>query len=110
MYLGLIVEIGPSEAVCARPLHPYTRALIAAVPIPNPSAERTRVRLPVRGEPPSPVDPPSGCRFHPRCAIAIARCSQEVPALAPAPGERDRLVACHLVTDSASSALASLPQ
>jgi oligopeptide transport system ATP-binding protein len=110
MYLGLIAEIGPSEAVCARPLHPYTRALIAAVPIPNPSAERTRVRLPVRGEPPSPVDPPSGCRFHPRCAIAIARCSQEVPALAPAPGERDRLVACHLVTDSASSALASLPQ
>jgi oligopeptide transport system ATP-binding protein len=107
MYLGLIVEVGPSEAVCARPLHPYTRALIAAVPVPNPVAERARIRLPVHGEPPSPIDLPSGCRFHPRCTIAVARCSREIPRLAPAPGEGDRLVACHLVTDSTARASAA---
>jgi oligopeptide transport system ATP-binding protein len=102
MYLGSMVETGPSEAICARPLHPYTRTLIAAIPLPNPAAERARVRLPVRGEPPSPMNPPSGCRFHPRCPLAIARCAEEVPKLEPMPAEPDRFVACHVVQAAAN--------
>ena len=96
MYLGRIVEIGGYAEVCERPLHPYTRALLAAVPIPDPEREqeRARVRLPLAGEPPSPLAPPSGCRFHPRCPDAIERCRSEDPALRViAPG---RSAACHL--------------
>jgi oligopeptide transport system ATP-binding protein len=97
MYAGAIVEVGPSDAVSARPLHPYTRALIAAVPRPDPIGERTRLQLMAAGEAPSPLSPPSGCRFHPRCPIAIARCHSEVPPLLPAPEEPNRIVACHVV-------------
>jgi oligopeptide/dipeptide ABC transporter ATP-binding protein len=97
MYLGRIVELGSQSDVCERPLHPYTRALISAVPVPDPGVERERARryLPLAGEPPSPVSPPSGCHFHPRCPEAVERCRREVPELRTvAPG---RQAACHLV-------------
>lgn len=92
MYLGRIVELAPSEALFAKPVHPYTEALIAAAPIPDPT--RLRLEVPVEGEVPSPVNPPSGCTFHPRCPLAVERCRIEVPPLVPmADG---RLVACHV--------------
>ncbi len=92
MYLGRIVELADRDAVYREPLHPYTQALLAAVPRLEPGAPGPR--LFVEGEPPSPIAPPSGCRFHPRCPKRFDRCSQEDPALKPAPG--GRLVACHL--------------
>ena len=81
MYLGRIVELGDAVSLCSAPAHPYTRALIAAVPLPDPRAERERARrrLPLLGEPPSPIAPPSGCHFHPRCPDAIERCRVESP-------------------------------
>ncbi len=79
MYLGRIVEEGPAREVTSRPLHPYTAALLSAVPEPDPSSERARVILP--GEPPSAAHPPSGCAFHPRCPIARPRCREEAPPL-----------------------------
>jgi len=91
MYLGKIVEEADTTELYARPLHPYTKALLEAAPRRDPMAPSARV-LP--GEPPSPVRPPSGCRFHPRCPVAEAICSREEPALL-AIGERRR-VACHL--------------
>jgi oligopeptide transport system ATP-binding protein len=104
MYLGSIVESGPSEPLCARPLHPYTQALIAAVPVADPIAERARPRLVVRGDPPSPLHPPSGCHFHPRCPVAIARCRTERPRLLPVVAEPGRQVACHLVSEPTAPA------
>jgi oligopeptide/dipeptide ABC transporter ATP-binding protein len=94
MYLGQVVELAPTEELYASPKHPYTHALLAAVPVPDPLIERARVYTPLRGEPPSPANPPSGCPFHTRCPKAIERCRSEPPALREvAPG---RLVACHL--------------
>jgi oligopeptide transport system ATP-binding protein len=97
MYLGAIVEQAGSEELCAQPLHPYTRALMAAVPVPNPQRERERVRLPLQGEPPSPLHIPAGCRFHPRCPSAVERCRHEAPLLRPVSTAPNRYVACHLV-------------
>ncbi|RWI83714.1 dipeptide ABC transporter ATP-binding protein [Mesorhizobium sp.] len=92
MYLGRIVELAPCEALFANPVHPYTEALIAAAPVPNPT--QVRLEVPVEGEVPSPVKPPSGCAFHPRCPLAIERCRIDVPALTRT---RDgRVVACHV--------------
>jgi oligopeptide/dipeptide ABC transporter ATP-binding protein len=82
MYLGRIVEEGTSAQVCRSPVHPYTRALLSAVPSPDPGASReARVRL--AGDVPSPLNPPAGCPFHPRCPMAQARCRTEVPELRP---------------------------
>jgi len=92
MYLGKLVEIGPATEVVERPLHPYTRALVSAVPIPNPQLERQRQRIILQGDPPSPLNPPAGCSFHPRCPFAIEACRLNAPELAEK--EMRRLAAC----------------
>jgi len=81
MYLGRIMELTSSEELYENPLHPYTRALLSAIPIPNPKIERTRHRIVLKGEVPSPANPPPGCHFHPRCELAINDCSVGVPPL-----------------------------
>jgi oligopeptide transport system ATP-binding protein len=92
MYLGRLMETGPADAVILRPLHPYTRALVSAIPEPDPARERSRQRLLLSGDPPSPIRPPSGCPFHTRCPWRVAACAQIEPPLAPA-GE-GRAAAC----------------
>ena len=79
MYLGKIVELGPTDAVFATPRHPYTQALISAIPVPDPTAMSTRIQL--EGEPPSPIDPPTGCRFRSRCRLADVACTAAAPPL-----------------------------
>jgi len=91
MYLGRIVEMAESRELYANPRHPYTRALLSAVPELEPDARRERIV--VRGEVPSPINPPAGCHFHPRCAFAEPRCRSEVPVLQ---GRPDHAVACHV--------------
>ncbi len=81
MYLGRIVEIASSKELYQNPLHPYTKALLSAVPIPNPVVERERVRIVLKGEVPSPAHPPVGCHFHPRCEIASQECRDDKPLL-----------------------------
>ncbi|MGA2222102.1 MAG: oligopeptide/dipeptide ABC transporter ATP-binding protein [Verrucomicrobiia bacterium] len=81
MYLGKIVELGPATRVFERPLHPYTKALVSAVPIPDPAREKQRQRIILAGDPPSPINPPSGCPFHPRCLYATADCARIAPQL-----------------------------
>jgi oligopeptide/dipeptide ABC transporter ATP-binding protein len=93
MYLGKLVEVGTSRQICTSPRHPYTQALLSAVPIPDPAAKKQRVVL--RGDVPTPINPPPGCRFHTRCPIAIDRCKIEEPPLRKIDDGRD--VACHLV-------------
>lgn len=107
MYLGKFCELGPGESVYKTPLHPYTRALLDSIPSTEPSA--TRVTATLRGEPPSPVNPPSGCRFRTRCPRAADKCAQEVPQPRElAPGH---LVACHfpLTEQAPASSAAAVP-
>jgi peptide/nickel transport system ATP-binding protein len=91
MYLGKLCEIGPPDALYEAPAHHYTAALLASVPVPDPTVDRTAV--PLEGEVPSPVDPPSGCRFRTRCPAAAARCAEEEPQLREVRG--GHYVACH---------------
>ncbi|MEU4068191.1 ABC transporter ATP-binding protein [Streptomyces wedmorensis] len=95
MYLGRIVEVGVKERVYAAPAHPYTRALLSAVPLPDPAAERARERITLLGDPPSPAAPPPGCAFHPRCPKAREICRTEAPLLRVAAAGEAREVACH---------------
>jgi oligopeptide transport system ATP-binding protein len=81
MYLGRIIEIANSKELYKNPLHPYTKALLSAVPVPNPVIERKRVRIVLKGEVPSAANPPLGCHFHPRCNIATDECQTERPML-----------------------------
>jgi peptide/nickel transport system ATP-binding protein len=94
MYLGKIVELGPAEEVFEKPLHPYTQMLLASIPIPDPRKAREKRAIKIVGEPPSPINPPPGCRFHPRCPKAVERCRREEPPLVEA--ERGHWVACWL--------------
>jgi oligopeptide/dipeptide ABC transporter ATP-binding protein len=98
MYLGVLVEVADRASLFSTPRHPYTQALLSAAPIPDPLLQRRRRRVLLTGEIPSPVNPPSGCRFHPRCPVAVAECARTVPPLRPV-GPSDELVACHLVND-----------
>ena len=81
MYLGRIVELASADDLFSNPKHPYTRALLEAAPVPDPVVEKARPRAIIRGELPSPLRPPSGCVFHPRCSIAKPSCKIEVPTL-----------------------------
>ena len=99
MYLGIVVETARSRDILRRPLHPYTQALISAVPIPRPELQRERRRVLLKGDPPNAAAVPSGCRFHPRCPIAEAICATEIPPLRPVPGSDGHSVACHLAPD-----------
>ena len=97
MYLGVMVETAERDELYEKPRHPYTQALLSAVPLPDPRKERARQRTILVGDVPSPINPPSGCRFHPRCPIAVDRCKTEVPKwreVAP-----EHYTACHLVTE-----------
>lgn len=93
MYLGKIIETGETPEVFKSPLHPYTRALLSAIPLLNPEVAKRHKRIILGGEVPSPINPPSGCSFHPRCPLAMEKCKKEEPKLIEPNG---RLVACHL--------------
>ena len=93
MYLGKIVEMGHKEPLFQNPMHPYTQALLSAIPVPNPERERKRIEL--AGEVPSAIDIPTGCRFHPRCPYRTGKCSKEEPQLTEV--EKGHFVACHLI-------------
>jgi oligopeptide/dipeptide ABC transporter ATP-binding protein len=93
MYLGKLMEVSPADELYSKPIHPYTSALLAAIPIPDPRENRARDRMVVSGEPPNPIDPPSGCVFHPRCPRASDICREVVPPLTRYPS--GHLAACH---------------
>ena len=106
MYLGQLIELGPPDDIYRRAGHPYTRALLSAVPVPSPRAERRRRRVILQGDIPSPANPPSGCRFHTRCWLyenldKPARCRDEVPSLGTI--GRDHSAACHFATETLAS-------
>jgi oligopeptide/dipeptide ABC transporter ATP-binding protein len=93
MYLGKLVELSPAEELYAKPIHPYAAALLSAIPVPDPRRARARTRIPVHGEPPNPLDPPPGCRFHTRCPRATEVCRTVEPPLTAYGG--GHLAACH---------------
>jgi peptide/nickel transport system ATP-binding protein len=105
MYLGKVCEVGPPDVLYAGPAHPYTAALLASIPVPDPDPDTGPAAddedvsgdgaRRVGGELPSPLDPPSGCRFRTRCPRAQARCAEEEPVLEPIGGRPDHFVACH---------------
>jgi oligopeptide transport system ATP-binding protein len=97
MYLGIIVELAERNELYENPLHPYTQSLLSAVPIPDPKKNRERRRVILSGEIPSPINPPSGCRFHTRCPIAVEQCKVDVPEWREI--STGHWVACHLVTN-----------
>ncbi|MFJ2554415.1 MULTISPECIES: ABC transporter ATP-binding protein [unclassified Streptomyces] len=107
MYLGEIVELAPTAELFASPKHPYTQALLSAAPVPDPVAQRSRERIVLSGELPSPLAPPPGCRFHTRCPVAVDRCRTEVPEPRTLPyasgAAGGRQVSCHLVADDGSA-------
>ena len=96
MYLGHLVEEGDSKELYANPMHPYTKALLSAVPIPDPLVGKSRKRIMLEGELPSPINPPSGCPFRTRCPYATPKCADEMPKMKEING---RKVACHKVAD-----------
>jgi len=96
MYLGTLAEVAPVDELYANPQHPYTQALLSAIPIPDPQVEKGRRRIILGGDVPSPLNPPPGCKFHTRCPRAFARCRSEVPLLL---AHGDHFVACHLVNE-----------
>jgi oligopeptide transport system ATP-binding protein len=102
MYVGKIVELGDRDRLYDNPLHPYTQALLSAIPIPDPVLEKKRKRVVLTGDIPSPVNPPSGCRFHTRCPLAFARCSVEEPAWKEY--EPGHFAACHWVEEHGGKA------
>jgi oligopeptide/dipeptide ABC transporter ATP-binding protein len=107
MYLGKLVEVGSAQDIYERPAHPYTAGLIATIPVPDPAAERAKQDVAIKGELPSPVNPPSGCRFRTRCQFAQERCAAEEPELRSfGPGH---LAACHFPLQTPSGAEADIP-
>ena len=106
MYLGKIVEVGTEHEIYETPTHPYTRALLSAVPVPDPRAREVRQQIVLTGDVPSPANPPSGCRFHTRCWKATEMCSREEPALVERPdGNGGHASACHYAEESAAERL-----
>lgn len=107
MYLGKIMELTDKQTLFDDPLHPYTQSLVSAVPVPNPKLERRRQRIILKGEPPSPARPPSGCVFHPRCPLAQDICRHEIPAFREV--YAGHLVACHLADERGTSKILGNP-
>jgi peptide/nickel transport system ATP-binding protein len=105
MYLGRVVELGPIDAIFERPLHPYTRALLASRPSMDPM--RRIEQPPIVGDPPNPIDPPSGCRFHTRCPFAERVCETADPALGSWLGLQSHVAACHMQNPHSGHSLAA---
>jgi oligopeptide/dipeptide ABC transporter ATP-binding protein len=101
MYLGQVVETAASETIYQNPRHPYTQSLISAIPVPDPTSRRQRVIL--KGDVPSPIAPPKGCHFHPRCPVCFAPCADHPPLLEPVHESENHLARCHLINASGAT-------